>query len=58
MLDINECLSNHTHCDELTARCIDTDGSFMCVCKKGYTGNGTEGNCIGFNLKNSLLLRI
>ena len=35
--DINECDRNPCHSD---AQCTNTDGSFMCTCKIGYTGNG------------------
>ena len=27
------------------AYCMDTDGSYECMCKEGYSGNGTS--CIG-----------
>ena len=36
--DIDECEDNP--CDD-DALCTDTDGSFYCNCKEGYTGNGT-----------------
>ena len=49
-LDINECLEeeNLNDCDG-NATCIDTDGGFNCNCNVGYTGNGTEGNCLGMD---------
>ena len=37
-LDIDECTSTN-NCDT-NATCVDTTGSYTCVCKTGYTGNG------------------
>ncbi|XP_076821613.1 uncharacterized protein LOC143468345 isoform X3 [Clavelina lepadiformis] len=37
--DFDECSANADNCDE-NAECINTDGSFDCVCKEGYTGDG------------------
>ena len=47
-VDINECAVNGS-CD-VNADCDNTDGSFMCTCQFGYTGNGThcEGNLYCF----------
>ncbi|UYV83192.1 clec-78 [Cordylochernes scorpioides] len=42
-LDINECLTNNGGCDQ---RCINSAGSFSCLCNVGYqlyTHNGTNG---------------
>ena len=36
--DINECSSGHT-CDS-SASCQNTDGSYICTCDRGYTGDG------------------
>ena len=41
--DVDEC-SESTSCDQ-NAFCINTDGSFNCMCMKGYSGNGTH--CLG-----------
>ena len=37
--DINECSSNTDDCSIL-ATCMNTDGSYLCECIDGYTGNG------------------
>ena len=39
-LDINECEMVISPCDG-NATCIDTEGSFLCVCNSGYSGNGS-----------------
>jgi hypothetical protein len=36
-VDIDECLSNPCH---VNASCSDTEGSFVCQCHAGYSGNG------------------
>ena len=38
--DINECSEGIDDCD-INADCADTDGSFTCICRQGYSGNGT-----------------
>ena len=40
--DINECLEDHSCSDR--ANCINTDGSFTCVCKQGYSGEFCQGS--------------
>ena len=42
--DIDECTMDTFLCHN-NATCIDTDGSYECICKGGYSGNGTS--CIG-----------
>ena len=37
--DFDECATNTSECDN-NADCIDTDGSFTCSCRIGYTGDG------------------
>ena len=37
-------MTNSHNCDD-NAMCINTVGGFHCMCKMGYTGIGTEGNC-------------
>ena len=43
VLDIDECaLHNFCH---VNATCINTEGSFRCICNPGHTGNGST--CFG-----------
>ena len=48
LLDIDECLQNGRICNN--GRCINTDGSFHCVCNAGFhvtrDGKNCEGNII------------
>ena len=37
--DIDECTHNGDPC-HAKATCIDSDGSYHCVCNDGYTGEG------------------
>ena len=41
LADIDECETMMDDCDE-NADCINTEGSFECVCKPGYTGDGKD----------------
>ena len=41
--DINECLMNPCENGE----CVNTDGSYRCVCRPGYTLDITGKKCIG-----------
>jgi len=43
--DIDECSAESNPCDE-NADCTNSDGSYNCTCKQGFTGNGTS--CEGF----------
>ena len=44
-LDVDECAdSTLNNCDS-NAACTNTAGSFTCVCKSGFSGNGTS--CTG-----------
>ena len=45
--DKNECLINNGGCDP-DATCINTPGSFICLCDDGYEGTGTD--CYGEEL--------
>ena len=37
--DVDEC-TNENICD-VNAQCVNTEGSYECVCNPGYSGNGT-----------------
>ena len=51
--DVDECTYGMHTCDDSTrADCIDTEGSYECVCKPGYIGNGTT--CIPFGISMSI----
>ena len=39
VIDINECEDDTDSCDE-NADCTNTDGSYTCSCRPGYSGNG------------------
>ena len=39
IIDIDECDLERDNCDG-NATCHNTDGSFECNCKNGYSGNG------------------
>ena len=43
-LDIDECENNP--CDQ-NANCTNNEGSYLCECNAGYTGNGLS--CTGMN---------
>ena len=38
--DIDECTDMTDNCDDMNAMCSNTEGSFMCMCNEGYTGDG------------------
>ena len=50
--DIDECSAGHT-CDS-SATCHNSDGSYLCVCNSGYTGDGQT--CQGMVFVNLLRL--
>ena len=39
--DVDECETDLNNCHE-NAQCANTEGSFTCTCKPGYTGDGTK----------------
>ena len=47
-LDFDECSLEPNPCDD-HSNCINSDGSYSCICKQGFTGNGAvcEGMCQG-----------
>ncbi len=34
--DINECANNSNDCDVASSYCVNTTGSYICICKSGY----------------------
>ena len=48
--DIDECSSAEANDCDLDAMCTNTEGLYVCRCKRGYTGDGK--NCTG----NALIL--
>ena len=46
-LDIDECTVGKDNCNR-NADCANTDGSFKCTCKSGFTGDGTT--CKGMKI--------
>ena len=54
-VDINECEAETADCDD-NAECINTEGSYDCTCKSGFTGNRTT--CIGwYTVSGTALIR-
>ena len=41
--DVDECVNGNNNCDENTD-CINTEGSYICMCSSGFSGNGTSCN--------------
>ena len=46
MSDVDECRLKTDNCSSL-AECTNTDGSFVCECITGFTGDGIS--CTGIN---------
>jgi len=44
-IDVNECIIFEDVCKN--GRCVNTDGSFRCVCLPGYTLDNTGTQCVG-----------
>jgi len=47
-LDVNKCDTDNGGCDQ-HASCNYVDGSYSCLCKQGYIGNGY--NCTSMSAK-------
>ena len=45
-IDVNECRENKTLCSNKVEYCVNTLGSYMCVCVAGYSMNA-NGTCEG-----------
>ncbi len=42
--DINECFTGDDDCDDPNGACLNTIGSFQCVCNPGFIPNGAVCN--------------
>ena len=45
LTDVDECASPETNECDTNAECSNTEGSYTCSCRVGYTGDGK--NCAG-----------
>lgn len=52
-LDVNECAEGKANCHE-NAICVNEIGSYQCICKHGYSGNGFF--CTGMLVLFSLMI--
>ena len=50
--DIDECALGVDACSD-DATCTDIEGSYVCTCHPGYTGNGV--NCTGMSCMDNLI---
>ena len=44
ILDINECDTNNGGCNDI---CINTQGSYHCICSDGHLRDGVTNKCFG-----------
>ena len=51
--DINECHGIDKNNCSPNATCANTNGSYTCTCKNGFTGNGV--NCLGESVTRMLI---
>jgi len=56
--DVNECAPPESHNCDINAMCLNTIGTFTCMCNRGYSGVGTSGTCVGKTLLLTTLLLI
>ena len=54
LADIDECSSDDYPCAS-NATCTNSDGSFLCTCHRGYTGNGLS--CEGKKFVKNILAK-
>ena len=40
--DVDECQNDTLNTCDVNADCSDTDGSFTCTCREGYSGTGNQ----------------
>lgn len=40
LVDVDECAFNMDRCNRSSARCVNTEGSYVCQCMVGYTEDG------------------
>ncbi|KAI3778659.1 hypothetical protein L2E82_08041 [Cichorium intybus] len=52
--DINECANRNHDCRH---KCIDTEGSYKCKCRKGFSGDGKKGGS-GCTAEQSMVIKI
>ena len=45
-VDIDECSASINVCDALNTICVNTIGSFSCICTNGYTQAGDGKICV------------
>ena len=50
--DVNECQASNGGCEQV---CTNTDGSFQCSCRTGYSLSSDGLNCNGIYCKNGIL---